>query len=99
MINGEIVPIIEAIDYQSKDELLQKLRNMRDDTVRLAPEDRRVVKQMLGVAIQEVCYTSEYELLRYKRYINYKANKKRKVRKWTTKLLRLSKSPIKSPKR
>ena len=48
---------------------------MRDDTVRLAPEDRRVVKQMLGVAIQEVCYTSEFELLRYKRYINYKANK------------------------
>ena len=75
MINGEIVPIIEAIDYASKDELLEKLRNMRNDTVRLTPEDRRVVKQMIGIAIQEVCYTSEYELLRYKRYTQYKANK------------------------
>ena len=79
MISGEIVPIIEAIDYQSKDELLQKLRSMRDDTVRLAPDDRRVVKQMIGIAIQEVCYTSEYELLRYKRFMQYKANKNKGV--------------------
>lgn len=75
MISGEIVHIIEAIDYKSKNELLQKLRDMRDDTVRLALEDRRVVKPMLGVAIQEVCYTSEYELLRYKRYTQFKSSK------------------------
>lgn len=77
MINGEIVPIIEAIDFQSKSELLEKLRNMREDTVRLSPEDRRVIKQMIGIAIQEVCYTSEYELLRYKRYVQYKAKKEK----------------------
>lgn len=77
MICGEIVPIIEAADYQSKSELLQKLRNMREDTVRLAYADRRVIKQMIGIAIQEVCYTSEYELLRYKRYTQFKNNKKK----------------------
>ena len=76
MIYGELVPIIEAIDYSSKDELLHKLRTMRDDTVRLAPADRRVVKQMLGIAIQEVCFTSEYELLRYKKFANYKKKPK-----------------------
>lgn len=76
MINGEIVPIIEAIDYQSKSELLQKLRNMREDAVRLAPADCRVIKQMIGIAIQEVCYTSEYELLRYKSYTQFKNKKK-----------------------
>lgn len=53
MINGEIVPILEAIEFSSKDELLTKLRDMREATVRLAPADRRVVKQMLGIAIQE----------------------------------------------
>ena len=58
MINGEIVPVLEAIEFSSKDELLTKLRDMREATVRLAPADRRVVKQMLGIAIQEVCYTS-----------------------------------------
>lgn len=79
MINGEIVPIIEAIDYASKDELLQKLRTMRDSTVRLAPDDRRIVKQMLGIAIQEVCFTSERELLRYKSYSQFKRNKKKEA--------------------
>lgn len=75
MICGEIVPIIEAIDYASKDELLQKLRDMREATIRLSPSDRRIVKQMLGIAIQEVCYTSEYELLRFKGYTDYKKHK------------------------
>ena len=78
MINGEIVPILEAIEFSSKDELLTKLRDMREATVRLAPADRRVVKQMLGIAIQEVCYTSERELLRYKCYADYKKGKRKK---------------------
>ena len=32
MINGEIVPILEAIEFSSKDELLTKLRDMREAT-------------------------------------------------------------------
>ena len=78
MINGEIVPIHEAVEFKSKDELLTKLRNMRAASVKLAPADRRVVKQMLGIAIQEVCYTSERELLRYKNYTDYKKGKRKK---------------------
>mgnify|MGYP006987513953 FL=1 len=78
MIGGEIVPILEAIEFSSKDELLTKLRDMREATVRLAPSDRRVVKQMLGIAIQEVCYTSERELRRYKGYTDYKKGKRKK---------------------
>ena len=37
MIGGEIVPILEAIEFSSKDELLTKLRDMREATVRLPP--------------------------------------------------------------
>lgn len=33
---------------------------------------------MLGIAIQEVCYTSERELLRYKGYTDYKKGKRKK---------------------
>ena len=78
MVHGEIGAIVEAIVCSSKDELRTKLRDMRGAAVRIAPADRRVVKQMLGIAIQEVCYTSERELLRYKGYTDYKKGKRKK---------------------
>lgn len=37
MINGEIVPILEAIEFSSKDELLTKLRDMRERPFGLPP--------------------------------------------------------------
>ena len=89
MINGEIVPIIEAIDYTSKDELLQKLRAMRDSTVRLAPDDRRIVKQMLGIAIQEVCLLPSASFCVTRAIRNSSGARKRR-RKWKTKKSRPS---------
>ncbi len=65
-MNGEMANFIESIEFGSKTELLSKLRKMRENTVRLAPADRRVVKQMLGVAIQQVFHAPEAELLAYK---------------------------------
>jgi len=65
-MSGEIVNFIESIEFSSKTELLNKLRKMRENTVRLSPQDRRVVKQMLGVAIQQVFHTAEAELIAYK---------------------------------
>jgi len=64
-MRGEIANFIESLDYNSKAELLNKLRRMRENTVRLSPADRRVVKQMLGVAIQQVYHAPEAELLSY----------------------------------
>jgi non-ribosomal peptide synthetase component E (peptide arylation enzyme) len=66
-MRGEIVNFIESIDFCSKAELLTKLRTMRENTVRLAPNDRRIVKAMLGVAIQQVFHAPEAELLNYKK--------------------------------
>ncbi len=65
-MSGEMANFIESIEYSSKAELLNKLRKMRENTVRLAPADRRIVKQMLGVAIQQVFHAPEVELLAYK---------------------------------
>jgi hypothetical protein len=65
-MSGEIMSFIESIDFKSKAELLGKLRRMRENTVRLSPADRRIVKQMLGVAIQQVYHAPEAELLAYK---------------------------------
>jgi hypothetical protein len=64
-MSGEIANFIEAIEFKSKAELLGKLRRMRENTVRLSPKDRHIVKQMLGVAIQQVFHTPEHELLAY----------------------------------
>lgn len=77
-MNGEILPIIEAIEFSTKTELLGKLRSMRDSAGSLAPNDRRTVKDMLGVAIQEVYFTPGKELMRFKHYLEYKKNKKTK---------------------
>jgi hypothetical protein len=65
-MSGEMANFIEVIEYGSKAELLTKLRRMRENTVRLSPVDRRIVKQMLGVAIQQVFHTPETELLAYR---------------------------------
>lgn len=77
-MSGEIMPIIEAIDFSTKTELLTKLRAMRDSAGKLAPEDRRVVKDMLGVAIQEVYFTPGKEVMRFKHYVDYKRNRRNK---------------------
>lgn len=77
-MNGEIIPIIETIDFTTKTELLTKLRAMRDSAGKLPQADRRIVKDMLGVAIQEVYFTPGKELMRFKHYLNYKKNKANK---------------------
>lgn len=66
MLSGEIVTFIETIDFKSKSELLERLRTMRKNTVCLSPKDRHIVKQMIGVSIQQVFHTPENVLLKYK---------------------------------
>jgi len=65
-MSGEIANFIESIEFNSKAELLTKLRTMRENTVRLSPTDRRIVKQMLGVAIQQVYHAPEAQIMAYK---------------------------------
>ena len=68
MLSGEIVTFIETIDFKSKPELLERLRTMRKNTVCLSPKDRQIVKQMIGVSIQQVFHTPESVLLKYASY-------------------------------
>lgn len=81
-MNGEIMSIVEAIDFTTKTELLTKLRAMRESSVKLSADDRRVVKEMLGVAIQEVYFTPAKEVMKFKYYIDYKKNKRNKESKY-----------------
>lgn len=67
-ISGELAFIIKDITFDSKKEFLDKLRDLRESLKNYAPEERKLIKPLLVIAIQQVFYTSEYELLRYKKY-------------------------------
>lgn len=73
-MGGELKAIIETIDFSSKNELLENLRKLRESTVKLASQERSAVKEIIGVGIQQAYYTTEKELLRYKRYVSKRNN-------------------------
>lgn len=71
-IGGELLSLLKDIDYNTKQELLDKLRIMRDDLKTYPKRERRKIKSFLHVAIQQAYYTSEYILLQYKKSITKK---------------------------
>ncbi len=71
-MGGELKLLLEIIDFQSKDELLAKLRELRNSAVRIASEHRMPLKEMIGIAIQQIYYSSERNLLHYKAFLNKK---------------------------
>lgn len=73
-MGGELLSLIEIMDFSSKTELLEKLRNMRKSTYKLEQPERSAVREMIGVAVQQTYFTTEKELLHYKNFLN---NRKR----------------------
>lgn len=71
-IGGELLSLLKDIDYNSKQELLDKLRAMRDDLKNYPKRERRKIKSFLHVAIQQAFYTNEYTLIQYKKSITKK---------------------------
>lgn len=70
-ISGEVLTFLNEIDYSSKQELLQKLRNMREKISHYEPNRRNTLKQLLGIAIQQVYRCSEKELQRFNDFKKY----------------------------
>lgn len=66
-LGGELAFILGDIDYSSKSELLDKLRECRDKLQEYPKEERVKLKPYLAISIQQAFYTSEYELLRFKK--------------------------------
>ena len=75
-MGGDLSSLIEVVDFANKTELLEKLRNMRKSTVKLDEPERSAVKEMVGIAIQQAYFTTEKELLRYKKYVHGKGKTK-----------------------
>lgn len=72
MISGEVAPFVEAIDFTSKRQLMYKLHRIEERAAKLSGLDREIVGEMIAAALCEIAFTPEKELLRYKRYVEYK---------------------------
>lgn len=69
-LGGELAFLLTDIEYESKRELLDKLRLMRDNLQNYPKDERIKIKPILAVSIQQAFYTSEWELLRFKKLSN-----------------------------
>ena len=71
-IGGELAFILQDIDYTSKQDLLDKFRNMRDNLKEYPKEEKQMIRPILAVAIQQAFYFSEWELMNYKKFCDKK---------------------------
>ena len=71
-IGGELAFLLQDIDYKSKPDLLEKLRGLRDSLRDYTKEERQSLRPILSVAIQQAFYVSEWELMRYKKFCDYR---------------------------
>lgn len=72
-IGGELAFILQDIDFNSKQDLLEKLRGLRDSLRDYPEEQKKRLKPILSVAIQQAFYSSEWELNRYKNFCEYRS--------------------------
>jgi len=73
-IGGELAFILKDIDYSSKKELLQKLRDLRNGLSDYPKEKRLKLRPIIAVSLQQAFYTSEFELMNYKNFCDYRRN-------------------------
>lgn len=71
-IGGELAFVLQDIDYFSKKDLLDKLRKIRDDLKNYDDKDKKEIKPILAVSIQQAFYANNWELMRYKTFLNWR---------------------------
>lgn len=69
-IGGELAFILQDINFSSKQDLLTKLRALRESLKEYTPEERQSIRPILAVSIQQAFYISDWELMRYKEYLS-----------------------------
>ncbi len=72
-IGGELAFVLQDIDYNSKKDLLDRLRNIREDLRDYPKEEKNNLRPILAVSIQQAFYASEWELMRYKNFCKYRS--------------------------
>jgi hypothetical protein len=77
-MSGELMSVIGNINFKDRDELLQKLRTIRDSVVKFAPPKRYLLKKLIGISIQQVYFSSEQDIMNYKNYLDSRKNSMKK---------------------
>ena len=78
LMSGELMSVIGNIDFKDRDELLKKLRAIRDSVVKYAPPKRYIIKNLIGISIQHVYFSSESDIMNYKNYLDMRKNSMKK---------------------
>ena len=73
-INGEITTFLDDIEFSNKDELMQKLRELRKSPNLASSTNYQDFYNIIGVAIQQAYYTNPKQLERYKNYCKFRKN-------------------------
>ncbi|MCM1556927.1 MAG: hypothetical protein NC087_05275 [Anaeroplasma bactoclasticum] len=71
-INGEITTFLDDIEFATKEELMEKLRNLRKAPNLASNTDYQDFYNIIGVAIQQAYYTNPKQIERYKKYCEYR---------------------------
>jgi len=67
-INGEVTNFIGGINFENKEQLMERLRSLRKKPNLLPNCDYRQFYDMIGIAIQQAYYTNPNQIMRYKKY-------------------------------
>ena len=71
-IGGELAFVLQDIDYSSKKDLLDKLRKIRDDLKNYDEKEKKEIRSILAVSIQQAFYANNWELMKYKDFLNWR---------------------------
>lgn len=80
-INGEITTFLDDIEFETKDQLMEKLRALRKAPNLASNTDYQDFYNIIGVAIQQAYYTNPKQIERYKKYC--KSRLETGSEKWT----------------
>lgn len=78
ILSGEMMSILENIEFESKQELLLKLKKLRFETKNLSSNSKQEILQILTIAIQQIYYADERQIVNYKKFIN----SRKRTNKW-----------------
>jgi len=71
-IGGELSSIIKNLEFSSKKDLLQQQRAQRKKLKSYSNKEKKQINPLIIIAIQQVQYTKEVDLMRYKQALNRK---------------------------
>lgn len=78
-INGEIISFLNDFDFESKEQLMEKLRLSRKTPTLAQNCKYEQFYDIVGVAIQQAYYTNPNQIMRYKNYCNLRKGTGSKV--------------------